>query len=73
MDLLKKSLPLILSGAIMIVVGIAGFMHSFGAYGRVGCLLFAGYLLASACCVIVGAGICIQSRSIVKAIDRVDD
>lgn len=58
MKLLKKGLPLILSGAIVIIVGIVGFGHTFGAYGQIDCPLFAGYLLVSAGCVCIGVGVC---------------
>jgi hypothetical protein len=58
MNLLKKSLSLILSGMIVTIVGIVGLGHSFGAYGRIDYLLFVGYLLVSVGCVFIGAGVC---------------
>lgn len=65
---IAKVIPVALSGIIMILVGIAGVHHSFLAYGRIECMLFAGYMIAAVCCIAVGIGLLVQVPAISKYI-----
>ena len=60
----KMELMMILSGVVLIAVGIEGLVRTIGCYSKVDVVWFLVYLLLAAICLVSGMILCYQARKV---------